>query len=98
MKTTLKNISLIAIGAILASTAALYAATIEANINSFTQYIQELFVTSDGTPTGDVVMEVNSDGSFLQTNTATNINITNDNYENRLTNDLIPFAGISHTS
>jgi|GEM_PF-3544425 len=39
-----------------------YAATIQADINSFTQYIQSFFVTTDGTPSGDPFLHINGNG------------------------------------
>jgi hypothetical protein len=56
----MKNIKLIAvfIAGLSVTAFTAYAATIDANIISFTQYIQELFVTSDGTPNGNTIMRV----------------------------------------
>lgn len=76
MKTTIKNITFVAAGAVLATTAGLYAATIDANINSFTQYIQELFVTSDGTPDGDIAFSVNNERLYYL-NPITNVGTIN---------------------
>lgn len=50
----MKNIKLIAvfIAGLSVTVFGAYAATIQADINSFTQYIQNFLVTSDGTPNG----------------------------------------------
>ncbi len=45
-----------------------YAASIDANIISFRQYIQEFFVTSDGTPDGDIIMQVNTNNKAITAN------------------------------
>lgn len=66
MKTSLiKNIAIFTAGAAITITTWLFAASIDANINSFTQYIQNLFVTSDGTPTGDTVLSVDGSGIYV---------------------------------
>lgn len=50
----MRNLKLIAtfVAGLSVTIFAAYAATIEADINSFTQYIQNFLVTSDGTPNG----------------------------------------------
>jgi hypothetical protein len=39
--------------------------SIEANIGSFVQYIGSLFVTSDGTPSGQPIVSIDTDGLSL---------------------------------
>lgn len=43
-------------------TAQVSSVSIEANIGSFVQYIGSLFVTSDGTPSGNTLFSVDGDG------------------------------------
>lgn len=61
-KTVIKNIAIFTAGAIITISTWLFAASIDANINSFTQYIQNLFVTSNGTPTGTPRLSVDENG------------------------------------
>lgn len=66
----MRNLKLIAtfVAGLSVTIFAAYAATIEADINSFTQYIQNFLVTSDGTPNGTGFVNIDWEGQSLTIN------------------------------
>lgn len=73
MRTTyLKNTFLIASWIMIATSFGILAAnpqptSIQASLVNLVQYLGELHITSDGTPHGDDVLSINSNGNFVQT-------------------------------
>lgn len=68
--TTIKNVLFILSGMMIAASASIFAAqnttTIEANLVNLRQYLKELYITSTGTPAGDVVMHIDGSGRMIQ--------------------------------
>lgn len=80
----LKNTLLVLSGMMIAASVSIFAAqnttTIEANLVNLRQYLKELYITSTGTPAGDVVMHIDGSGEFQQIRGNASLINSSDNY------------------